>query len=156
MLNETCPIDGGGGCRCNGVTSVLKYITPTHFFVARIGANDVVQSGHGGPYTLADGKYTETLAQGFGAPLEEMEKYRGVSVAFQCRLNGDVLHIVGDVQQHKVNEQWRRVAGTSAQRSVFRNVACPSSARVCQSGAGGSGLSPVDATLAPNHPSRRD
>jgi len=99
-----------------GVASVVKYITPTHFFVTRVGANDVVLSGHGGPYTLAGGTYTETLAQGFGAPIEQLEKYRGVSVAFQCRLNGDVLHIVGELSGTKIDEQWKRVSGTSAPR----------------------------------------
>ena len=95
------------------ITSVLKHITPTHFFVVRIGAKDVVTSGHGGPYTLANGTYTETLQHGFGA---FFDRARGASVPFQCRLNGDILHIVGEYQGTKVDEQWKRVSGTSGQR----------------------------------------
>ena len=68
-----------------GVIRALKHVTPTHFVVLRLGANDVVQTGHGGPYTLAGGTYTETLEYGFGP---QFEQYRGVSVPFQCRLDG--------------------------------------------------------------------
>jgi hypothetical protein len=67
-------------------------------------------------YPFADGTYTETLKHGFGAPIEEMEKYRGVAVAFQCRLNGEVMHVVGQLRERKIDEQWRRVSGTSNQR----------------------------------------
>lgn len=86
-----------------------------HFFVARLAANGVVLSGLGGTHTVADGTYTETLKHGFGAPVEEMEKYRDVSVAFQCRLTGDVMHVVGQLKERKIDEQWRRVSGASAQ-----------------------------------------
>jgi hypothetical protein len=96
-----------------GITTVLKHITPTHFLVVRIGAKDVVTSAHGGPYTLANGIYTETLQHGFG---ELFEKARGASVALQCRLNEDMLHIVGEIQGTKIDEQWRRATGTSGQR----------------------------------------
>ena len=95
-----------------GITTVLKHITPTHFFVVRIGAKDVVTSAHGGPYTLANGIYTETLQHGFG---ELFEKARGASVALQCRLNEDMLHIVGEIQGTKIDEQWRRATSTSGQ-----------------------------------------
>ena len=99
--------------RTPGTTKAQKHVTPTHFFNVRFGANDVVLSGHGGPYTLANGTYTETLAHGFGATWSDMN--RGVSVPLQCRIDGDVLHIVGDMQGQKFSEQWRRVSGTSAQ-----------------------------------------
>ena len=94
-----------------GITTALKHVTPTHFFVVRLGAKNVAQSGHGGPYSVANGTYTETVEHGFG---EAFEKFPGVSVSFQCRLNGDMLHIVGEYQGHKMNEQWRRVSGKSA------------------------------------------
>ena len=50
-----------------GVTSVLKHVTPTHFFVVRLTDKDVVESGQGGPYTLAGGTYTESVV--LGAPI---------------------------------------------------------------------------------------
>ena len=92
---------------------MLKHITPTHYFVVRIGAEDVVQSGHGGTYTITSGTYTETLQHGFGALFD---RARGASVPFQCRLNGDILNIVGEYQGTKIDEQWKRVTGTSGQR----------------------------------------
>ena len=97
-----------------GVATVLKHITPTHFFVARLAPNDVVVSGLGGTIAVASGTYTETLRHGFGAPVEEMEKYRGMSVAFQCRLDGDLLHLVGQLQDRKLDERWRRVSGPTS------------------------------------------
>jgi hypothetical protein len=56
-------------------------------------------------YTFADGTYTETLKHGFGAPIEEMR-----------RLNGEVMPVVGQLREGKIDEQWRRVSGTSNQR----------------------------------------
>jgi hypothetical protein len=37
-------------------------------------------------------------------------------VALQCRLNGDMLHIVGEIQGTTIDEQWRRATSTSGQR----------------------------------------
>lgn len=96
-----------------GVTSALKHITPTQFFVARLGDKGVIQSAHGGPYALAGGTYTETIALGFGG---QFEKYRGISVSFQCRIDTDVLHLAGEYQGQTINEQWKREGGASAQR----------------------------------------
>jgi hypothetical protein len=96
-----------------GVTKAHKHITPTHFVVVRFGDNDVVLGSHGGTYTLANGTYTETVQHGLGAGW--FDKYRGVSVPFQCRLDGDVLHIAGDIQGQKISEQWRRIGGAPAQ-----------------------------------------
>lgn len=97
-----------------GLTSVLKHVTPTHFFVVRLGEKDVAQSGHGGPYTVANGTYTETLAHGFAGRFEE---FRGATISSsQCRINGDVWHVAGEYKGIKLEEQWRRVTGTSAER----------------------------------------
>jgi hypothetical protein len=97
-----------------GTARVLKHFTPTHYFVLRIGANDAVLSGQGGPHTVAaDGTYSTTMEHGFG---EVFEKYRGASLTLQCRLNGDIWHIVGEHKDVKLNEQWRRVTATSAGR----------------------------------------
>ena len=97
-----------------GVTSILKHITPTHFFVARIAANDVVLSGTGGTYTVANGAYTEVPKHAFGVPIEEIERNRDVSVVFQCRIDGDVMHTVGQMRERTYDEQWKRVTGASA------------------------------------------
>ena len=94
-----------------GATTALKHVTPTHFFVVHLDEQKVVRLGHGGPYRLASGTYTETLEHGFGAAFE---KFPGASVAFQCRVSGDTLHIVGEYQGHTMNEQWTRVRGASA------------------------------------------
>ncbi|AMY10018.1 hypothetical protein LuPra_03245 [Luteitalea pratensis] len=96
-----------------GVTSVLKHVTPTHYFVVWLGGNGVVQAGHGGPQTFANGTHTTSIEHGFGPVFE---KYRGASGTYQCRLNGDIWHNVGENQGIKINEQWRRVTGTSAPR----------------------------------------
>ena len=74
----------GGKITSPGVTSVLKHVTPTHFFVVRIGPNDVVHSAHGGPYTLADDTYSETITHGFGGVFEMLRaRYRLVPVPNQ-------------------------------------------------------------------------
>ena len=96
-----------------GITTVLKHVTPTHYFVVWLGANGVVQAGHGGPYKIVNGTHTTTIEHGFG-PL--FEKYRGASASYQCRLSGDIWHNVGENQGMKIDEQWRRVTGTSSQR----------------------------------------
>ena len=99
--------------RTPGTTKAHKHVTPTHFFVVRFGANDAVLSGHGGTYTVANGTYTETVTHGFGPTWSDMN--RGASVPFQCRLDGDALIIVGDLQGQTLSEQWRRVSGPSTQ-----------------------------------------
>ena len=96
-----------------GVTSALKHVTPTHYFVVWLGANGVVQAGHGGPHRFANGTHTTTIEHGFGPVFE---KYRGKSGSYQCRLSGDIWHNVGENFGTKINEQWRRVTGTSVQR----------------------------------------
>lgn len=96
-----------------GVTSVLKHVTPTHFFVVRLTDKDVVESAQGGPYTLAGGTYTESVVHGFGA---RFEAARGARNQFQCRLEGDVWHIAGESSGRQINEQWRRVVGQAPQR----------------------------------------
>lgn len=103
-----------GKSRVPGTTRVLKHFTPTHYFVLRMGDKDVVLSGQGGPHKVAaDGTYSTTMEHGFG---EVFEQYRGASLTLQCRINGDIWHIVGEHKDVKLNEQWRRVTGTSGQR----------------------------------------
>ena len=103
-----------GKSRLPGTTRVLKHFTPTHYFVLRIGAKDVVLSGQGGPHRVAaDGTYVTNMEHGFG---EVFEQYRGASLTLQCRINGDIWHIVGEHKDVKLNEQWRRVTGPSGKR----------------------------------------
>lgn len=84
-----------------------KHVTPTHFFVARVAPDGIVISGHGGPYTLANGRYTEVVAHRFGALSQGMA---GETVSFQCQIDGDIWHIVGEAKGYKFDERWKRVA----------------------------------------------
>jgi hypothetical protein len=95
-----------------GITKALKHVTPTHFFVVRFKADDSVHSGHGGQYTFADGTYKETIEHGIGEGW--VDKYKGLSIPWQCRLNGDVWTIAGELGDLKRTEQWKRLTGTSA------------------------------------------
>lgn len=94
--------------RTPGVVRALKHVTPTHFFVVRLAGNDVVLSGHGGPYSVANGTYTETITHGFGGSFEE---FRGVSVSSsRCEIVGDVLHVMGEYRGVTLDERWRKLA----------------------------------------------
>jgi hypothetical protein len=92
-----------------GVTRTLKHVTPTHVFTVRLTDKDVVESGQGGPYTLANGTYTESIVYGFGP---RFEAGRGANNQFQCSLDGDVWHIAGKTFGRPLNEQWKRVSAT--------------------------------------------
>jgi hypothetical protein len=92
-----------------GVARALKHITPTHFFVVRLDDEDVMQSGHGGPYAIANGTYTETIAHGFGGRFKQL---RGVSISSSlCQIVDDVLHVTGEYQGVRLDERWRRMPG---------------------------------------------
>lgn len=87
-------------------STVLKHVTPTHFFVLSAGATGDASYGHGGPYTVAGGTYTESIAHGFGSPFSQL---RGTKVSFQCKIEGDVWHSVGEIGGQTFDERWRRL-----------------------------------------------
>jgi hypothetical protein len=90
----------------------LKHVTPTHFFVVgRQDSTGLASYGHGGPYTVSGITYTESITHGFGAPFSQL---RGMSVSFQCSIEGDVWHIIGQIGDQKFDEYWRRVPAAAA------------------------------------------
>jgi hypothetical protein len=101
---------GGEATPASGSTS-LKHVTPTHFFVLSVDATGLATYGHGGPYTVSGGRYTESITQGFGEPFSQL---RGTSVSFQCGIEADVWHIVGEIGGQTFDEHWKRVAAPSA------------------------------------------
>lgn len=88
----------------------LKHVTPTHFFVVAPDSTGLASYGHGGPYTLSGSTYTESITHGFGAPFSQL---RGTSVSFQCSIEGDVWHSVGEIGGQTFDEHWRRVTATA-------------------------------------------
>jgi hypothetical protein len=87
-----------------------KHVTPTHFVVYQLaaGGTNTMTWAHAGPYTLANGTYTELLQHGFGQPFQALG---GQSVPFQCSLEGnDRWHISGKLGGTPLQETWRRVS----------------------------------------------
>ena len=103
----------GEAIPAEGPTS-LKHVTPTHFFVLTADATGLASYGHGGPYTVSGGKYTESITHGFGAPFTQL--LRGMTISFQCSLEKDRWHIVGEIEGQTVDEWRRRVPAASAVR----------------------------------------
>ena len=93
--------------------STLKHVTPTHFFVVAADATGLATYGHGGPYALKDGTYTESISHGFGAPFGQL---RGMSVSFTCSIDADVWRSVGEIGGTTFDERWKRVAVAPAVR----------------------------------------
>jgi hypothetical protein len=87
-------------------STVLKHVTPTHFFVLSADATGLASYGHGGPYTVSGSTYTESIAHGFGAPFSEL---RGTKVSFQCSIEGEVWHSIGNIGGQTFDERWRRL-----------------------------------------------
>lgn len=87
-------------------STVLKHVTPTHFFVLSADATGAASYGHGGPYTVSGGTYTESITHGFGSPFSQL---RGMKVSFQCKIEGDVWHSVGEIGGQTFDERWRRL-----------------------------------------------
>ena len=85
----------------------LKMITATHFtWVDYDTKTKKVSSSAGGPYTLRDGVYTETI-EFVGA---EMETYVGKKQEFTIRIEGDKLFQSGRLSDGlKIEEVWQRV-----------------------------------------------
>lgn len=104
-------IKSGGEAPSAGDLTALKHVTQTHFFVVSVDATGLAAYGHGGPYTLSNGRYTESIAHGFGAPFSQL---RGTSVSFQCRIAADVWHSVGEIGGQTFDEHWKRVAPGAA------------------------------------------
>ena len=96
---------GGEATAAGG--STLKHVTPTHFFVVAADAAGLASYGHGGPYTLKEATYTESITHGFGQPFSQI---RGMSVSFKCSMDADVWHSVGDIGGMTIDERWKRVA----------------------------------------------
>lgn len=89
-----------------GGSTALKHVTPTHFFVLSADATGLVSYGHGGPYTVSGGTYTESITHGFGSPFSQL---RGMKVSFQCSIEGDVWRIIGEIGGQTFDERWRRL-----------------------------------------------
>jgi hypothetical protein len=86
--------------------STLKHVTPTHFFVVAADATGLASYGHGGPYTVKGGTYTESITHGFGAPFGQL---RGMSVSLTCGIDADVWHTAGEIGGTTFDERWKRV-----------------------------------------------
>jgi hypothetical protein len=84
----------------------FKHVTPTHFFVLSADATGLASYGHGGPYTVSGSTYTESITHGFGSPFSQL---RGMKVSFQCKIEGDVWHSVGEIGGQTFDERWRRL-----------------------------------------------
>ena len=96
----------GGEATAGSGSTVLKHVTPTHFFVLSADASGSASYGHGGPYTLSGDTYTESITHGFGAPFTQL---RGTSVALRCSIEGDQWHTVGQIGDQTFDEYWNRV-----------------------------------------------
>jgi len=85
----------------------IKMITATHFtWVDYDTTTKKIGSSAGGPYTLQDGAYTETIEfVGDG-----METYLGKKQAFTLKIDGDKLSQSGQLSDGlKIEEVWERV-----------------------------------------------
>jgi hypothetical protein len=98
-------LQSGGEAKAGG-GSTLKHVTPTHFFVVAADAAGLASYGHGGPYTLNESTYTESITHGFGQPFDQI---RGMSVSFKCSMDADVWHSVGELGGMAFDERWKRV-----------------------------------------------
>jgi hypothetical protein len=105
-------VKSGGEATPDEGSRSLKHVTPTHFFVLSVDATGLASYGHGGPYTVSGGKYTESITHGFGAPFTQL--LRGMSISFQCSLEKDMWHIVGEIGGQTFDERWRRVPPAAA------------------------------------------
>jgi WD40 domain-containing protein len=85
----------------------LKHLTATHFtWVAYESPGGKVQSMAGGPYTLRDGAYTETIEYAG----EGMTDYLGKKQVFTIQVDGDKLRQSGKLSDGmKLEEVWQRV-----------------------------------------------
>jgi hypothetical protein len=85
----------------------LKMITATHFiWVDYDTTTKKIASSAGGPYSLRDGAYTESIEfVGDG-----METYLGKKQVFTIRIDGDKLFQSGQLSDGlKIEEVWQRV-----------------------------------------------
>ena len=89
-----------------GVSTVLKHVTPTHFFVLSADATGLASYGHGGPYTISGGTYTESITHGFGSPFSQLS---GMKLSFQCSIEGDMWRSTGEINGRTFDERWRRL-----------------------------------------------
>ncbi|HUF62145.1 MAG TPA: hypothetical protein VMN36_08735 [Verrucomicrobiales bacterium] len=85
----------------------LKMITATHFcWVDYETRTKKVSSSAGGPYSLREGVYTETIE--FAG--EGMDAYLGKEQAFTIRIEGDKLFQSGQLSDGlKIEEVWQRL-----------------------------------------------
>jgi hypothetical protein len=100
-----------GDAAAASTPTTLKHVTPTHFFVVATDSTGLASYGHGGPYIVSGNTYTESITHGFGAPFGQI---RGMSVSFQCSIEGDVWHSVGQIGGQTFDEHWRRVSAAAA------------------------------------------
>jgi hypothetical protein len=98
-------VESGGQSRAATEATSHKLVTPTHFVVLSVDAEDSVSYAHGGPYTISGGTYTESIKYGFGAPFEQI---RGMKISFQCRIEAGRWHIVGQINGQTIDERWMR------------------------------------------------
>jgi hypothetical protein len=85
----------------------LKMLTETHFtWVDYDTTTRKIASSAGGPYTLKDGVYTETI-EFVG---EGMEPYLGKKQEMTIKVDGDKLYQSGHLSSgYKIEEIWQRV-----------------------------------------------
>jgi hypothetical protein len=99
-------VESGGSPVPAGESTSLKHVTPTHFFVLSADEKGVASYGHGGPYTVSAGTYTESIAHGFGEPFTQL---RGMKVSFKCSIEAEAWHNVGEIAGQTFDERWKRV-----------------------------------------------
>ena len=89
----------------------LKMITATHFiWLDYDTTTKKISSSAGGPFSLREGAYTETIE--FAG--EGMETYLGKKQAFTIRIDGDRLFQSGQLSDGlKIEEVWQRVSSSS-------------------------------------------
>ncbi len=99
-------VESGGKPRAPTDRTVLKLLTPTHFFILSADATGTVSYGHGGPYTVSQDTYTESITYGFGPPFEGL--LRGMKVPFRCRIEAGSWHTVAEINGQTFDERYMR------------------------------------------------
>jgi hypothetical protein len=130
----------------------VKMITATHFiWVDYDTTTKKIAASAGGPYTLRDGAYTETI-EFVG---DSMEPYLGKKQVFTIRVEGDRLFQSGQLSDGlKIEEVWQRAQGKGGDGAAEDRSASPPSYTGQPTKATPQGVSP--ATAPPNpKPSER-
>ncbi len=84
---------------------IVKLITDNYCFWYRSDLDGKVYSGAGGPYTLKDNVYTETVT----AALPGMTNFLGKQAIYEVKIEGDKMHITGILESLSITEIWQRI-----------------------------------------------